>query len=880
MNADQQFLFGVLALQDRRITIDQFREIFRIWSSHRSLDLPDLLLARGWITADAVGDLLSRLTAVLDRHGGDVRAGLGEFTTIDLNTFLGELSNPDQTCMADVPLLVPGPDHPAPVSDRYSLERIHARGGVGQIWLARDRLLGRDVALKELRPEKAGHPQARQRFLEEAKITSQLEHPGVVPIYELCLDNGNTAPYYTMRFIRGRTLRQASQEFHRRRRAGQAGPLELPQLLWAFVSVCNTVAYAHSRGVLHRDLKGANVVLGDYGEVLVLDWGVAKLFTKGDEPGPIPSMPDISTNSAPLMLPPTTSAGFYLGGPGSSPQLSPPSMPSLPNMPPIELEIDENRSDTRDGQLLGTPTYMAPEQAAGRTDLVDVRTDVYGLGAVLYEILTGLPPHMGQETSDVLWKARHGRTPEVQAREPWVPEAIHAICRKAIARRKARRYASALDLADDVRRFLADEPVRACPEPWNDRARRWLGRHRGSVTIGFFALMLVLLASLGGSFYLLSNSWERERDERARTDEAREEARLARYVAAIRLGQQMADGGGLDGLTPVLDGQKPLAGDRDLRGFEWYLLSKRVRRAADGGVQNLTLPDQSFLCVALSPEGKRVAAGCADGAIALWDLPSGAPRLLKRHKGEVTGVDFSPDGQRLVSVGHDGLLLIWDLSKVTAGEVANPREIRAHALPIRHVAHSPDGKWLCTAAEDQQVKVWVAAAGVEVATFKSHRATVRSAVFRAGDNMVISGDEAGLVKMWDPNTLRELVSVKLEPAGVHGLQVSPDGRRLVTFSKGKTVQVWRASSLAEGVKPVWSFTSHRGPVRGLAFSPDGARLASVDGDVKLWELGLGQEVLSLPLAQPAGTGIAFASKGGCLAACTSDGGVRIWRGNE
>src|SRR5262249_24470943 len=163
--------------------------------------------------------------------------------------------------------------------------RRHATGGIGRVWLARDASLGRDVALKELRPERAGQPAVWARFLREAQVTGQLEHPGIVPIYELGRRPQDNQPFYTMRFVRGRTLAEAVATYHQRRARGEAGPLELRDLLVAFVGVCNAVAYAHSRKVLHRDLKPANVVLGDYGEVMVLDWGLAKVAGHPDGEG-------------------------------------------------------------------------------------------------------------------------------------------------------------------------------------------------------------------------------------------------------------------------------------------------------------------------------------------------------------------------------------------------------------------------------------------------------------------------------------------------------------------------------------------------------------------------------------------------------------------
>jgi len=290
---------------------------------------------------------------------------------------------------------------------RYGFTRIHAAGGIGRIWLARDHQLDRDVAIKELLPENAGHAKTVARFLREARLTGQLEHPGIVPVYEL--SSGTDAPFYAMRFVRGRTLSAAVDAFHLNRTAGRDDPLEFIALLTAFAAVCNAVAYAHSRGVLHRDLKGDNVILGDFGEVIVLDWGLAKLLGQSDEfeADPMPTLGDGAQD-----------AGL-----------------------------------TVQGEVVGTPAYMAPEQAEGRLKDIDQRTDIFGLGAMLYEILTGRPPFLGTNTLEALKLAIQGDP--APPRESWskVPPALEEVCLKAMAKDPRQRFSSAVDLAQEVQRW-------------------------------------------------------------------------------------------------------------------------------------------------------------------------------------------------------------------------------------------------------------------------------------------------------------------------------------------------------------------------------------------------------------------------------------------
>jgi PAS domain S-box-containing protein len=307
---------------------------------------------------------------------------------------------------------------------RYGFTRIHAAGGIGRIWLARDRHLDRDVAIKELLPENVGHAKTVARFLREARLTGQLEHPGIVPVYELSTRAGTH--FYAMRFVRGRTLGAAVESYHKKRIDGQDDPLEFIALLTAFAAVGHAVAYAHSRGVLHRDLKCDNVILGDFGEVIVLDWGLAKVMGQPDEP---------ETES----------------------------IPSLQNMTDAGLTLQ--------GEVIGTPAYMAPEQAEGRLHEIDQRTDIFGLGAILYEILSGQPPFVGPNTLEVLKKAVRGNPVPPRVLWPEVPAGLEAICLKAMASDPRERYLSASDLAQEVQRWQEVQRRQAEEELLKSRER-------------------------------------------------------------------------------------------------------------------------------------------------------------------------------------------------------------------------------------------------------------------------------------------------------------------------------------------------------------------------------------------------------------------------
>ncbi len=297
-------------------------------------------------------------------------------------------------------------------------------------------------------------PSSRSRFLAEAEITGNLEHPGIVPVYGLGT-YGDGRPYYAMRFVKGDSLKEAIEHFHAdeslRSDPGRRS-LELRKLLRRFTDVCNAIDYAHSRGVLHRDIKPGNIIVGRHGETLVVNWGLAKAVGR-DGAGPL-------AGESPLT--PQTFSGLV---------------------------------ETQPGSALGTPAFMSPEQAAGELERLGPRSDVYSLGATLYCLLIGRPPFEHDDLGELLRAVRDGRFPPPRAVDPSIDRALEAICRKAMALRPGDRFESARALADDLERWMADEPVMAWREPVTARARRWMRRHRGATQATVAALVAVAIVS-------------------------------------------------------------------------------------------------------------------------------------------------------------------------------------------------------------------------------------------------------------------------------------------------------------------------------------------------------------------------------------------------
>lgn len=343
---------------------------------------------------------------------------------------------------------------------RYTLTRVHGEGGLGQVWLAVDPSLNRDVALKRIRPGKGSSRDAQLRLIREAQITGQLEHPNIMPVYELEQRDEKGRPYYTMKFLRGDTLQDRIKAYHRKKKRGKAEPIDLVKLLNFFIDICNAIAYAAARGVVHRDLKPQNVMIGDFGEVIVLDWGLAKKIENQE----------IDSGRRELRLGDLVDA-----------------------------------TETIAGQVVGSPAYMAPEQAAALNDQVDARTDVYGLGAMLFTILIGHPPHRGtktgnsaKDTIELLNRISSGETPRLRELDATIPKALDAICAKAMNKGARLRYQDARDLAMDVECYLADEAVTVHQESLLQKTGRWLRKHRTkaqAIAISLIVVVVVAIAS-------------------------------------------------------------------------------------------------------------------------------------------------------------------------------------------------------------------------------------------------------------------------------------------------------------------------------------------------------------------------------------------------
>jgi serine/threonine protein kinase/tetratricopeptide (TPR) repeat protein len=496
--ADRNLLFGILALQLDFIDRDRLVSALHAWVLEKHKPLGQILVEQRAL-AEPRRTLLEALVAEhLRQHDddpekslaainsvGSLQAELNELKDTDISASLGHLGTrytgePATTLVRPTPPTAFG-------EPRFRVLRPHAKGGLGQVSVARDEELRREVALKELQSRHADDPESRARFLLEAEITGGLEHPGIVPVYGLG-QYADGRPYYAMRFIRGDSLREAIERFHRGSEQTESErAIAFRKLLGRFIDVCNAVQYAHSRGVLHRDLKPGNIMLGKYGETLVVDWGLAKPLGHSDG----------STGDGEGTLCPVASG---------------------------------DSAPTQQGSAVGTPAYMSPEQAAGRHQDLGPASDVYSLGATLFHLLTGQPPFSREDVGEILRQVQAGDFSRPRVLRPDCPAALEAVCLKAMSLAGPNRYATPGALADEIEKWLADEPVTAYREPWTRRARRWVKRHRVGVTSAAAALVVaaVCLAAstllLARSNRLLAKAIDGEREAKIEAEKKRAEA--------------------------------------------------------------------------------------------------------------------------------------------------------------------------------------------------------------------------------------------------------------------------------------------------------------------------------------------------------------------
>ncbi|HQZ68044.1 MAG TPA: serine/threonine-protein kinase, partial [Planctomycetaceae bacterium] len=811
---DRNLLFAVLAMEDDILSREAFVRVCKLWKEESCQSIADLMQQEGLLTPEDRALVEARLDRKLKNRGGDIRQSLAESLGSDARQSLCESLDPDT--IASLPDRLAGFSGLLSPSGqwRYKLTRTHGIGGLGVVSVADDAALERSVAVKQLKPERLLDPMAVERFIREARITGRLQHPNIVPVYELGLTPDDQIPFYAMRFVGHRTLHDAITEHYSDKAASASDRnLRFRDLIQSFLAVCNAVAFAHEQRVIHRDIKPANIMIGEFGEVILLDWGLAKR-TDEAEPAPLADAPD-------------------------------------------EVASSNDAAKTKAGVKLGSPAYMAPEQAAAQNDQHGPHTDIYGLGVTLYEVLTGDVPFTGTSTEELLDAIRFRALPDPRDRNPAVPRALAAICRKAMEKKPADRYATAKLLADDIQHWLADEPVSAFAEPITLRIQRVTRKNPGPVS-ALAATILVGIVGLSGSLYFV-NAEKIQKEtalkekgialekmevaltdadsQRKKANENADEAKLHLRNAEQRLAQIHFE----RGLTQEREGlhRSSLA--------QFYLAATTIPKEASvkGGYRDVlfdrlvrSLPplqhDAAISCVAFSPDGTRVVTGSGDNTARLWEAQTGAPvGAVMKHEGIVWSVAFSPDGTRVVTGSGDNTARLWEAQTgAPLGAVIN------HEGYVTSVAFSPDGTRVVTGSWDKTARLWDAQTGVPVGVVMKHEGSVDSVAFSPDGTRLVTGSWDNTARLWDAQTGAPLGAVMNHEGYVRSVAFSPDGTRVVTGS-GDTARLWDAQTGA----PLGAVMKHEGDVWSVAFSPDGTRVVTSCADTaRLWEAQTGVPV--------------------------------------
>lgn len=689
-----------------------------------------------------------------------------------------------------------------------------ARGGMGIVHRAREAPLGRIVALKVLRGGDASRADFLVRFQNEARAASSLIHPNIVPVYAFGEDDG--VWYIAMRLMEGGSLSAWIRDRHASPAKGEDAPgnrfarparseQESVRLLR---KLALAVHYAHERGILHRDLKPENVLLDEAGEPYLTDFGLARL---------------------------------------------------------AESEVRVTRSHTS----LGTPAYIAPEVARSGAAEATVASDVYGLGAVFYEMLTGRPPFIGSTPLQVLRLVTDSE-PALPSRVAGpIERDLEIICLKAMAREPAQRYASCAELAKDLDRWLSGLPIEARPAGWAERTLKW-ARRRPMIASLLALLGLCLLVIIVGS-------WMVNRDLRA----ASERQRLELIQSSVDTANRFLSTWNTAGSLPAQIAAIRMDTDSPARAR-----MQRTRLA-------LTLPDLPRLehvfthrdavnTVAFGSEGRTLLSASADGTARLWNLEGRSAPIIFQHSKPVIQALFSPDGHRVLTLCRDGLARCWNtLESAETPRAAWPIRPTHYDQPLTPVASfSPDGRWVVTVGETG-VQIWDAETGAPVmAPLEDGQACYHAAFSPDGDSLVVSRLD-GLVRVWTLHAAKPRVQAEhTHPGGAWYATFSPDGRSVLSAGADAMAMVWDARTGAEKTPPLRHKSSFRVAVAAYSTQGDRIMTLSFDRTMIVWDPATGLP-LSAVMSLPAGCPVAkWDVAGERIVSGGFDGMARVWEARK
>ncbi len=745
---------------------------------------------------------------------------------------------------------------------RYTMRGVHGRGGQARIMLAFDEHVGREVAIKELLPDgevsdwnSAGGSSSLQRstpgmvrFLREARVTGQLEHPNIVPVYELGRRQDNTL-YYSMRFVRGKTLARKLKECK--------SLADRVKLLGAFWDVCNAIAYAHSRGVVHRDIKPENIMVGEFGETVLLDWGVAKVKGQRDI-----RAYDIQKELRHLQ------------------------------------KADEGH--TAAGTAIGTPSYMSPEQARGEIEKIDERSDVWGLGAVLYEVLTGRPPYKAETPMMTILMVGEEPLVPVTDRCPDAPPELAAITEKALQKDKTLRHQSSKRFTEEVGAYMTGKRVSSYDYSAWELFKRFARHNKPTIIAVGLILSVIIGALISVSFSLSAETKARQAESQAREreHEALEKELDERRVANFHLAQAYAEKA-----DRMVEDKRYLAAKTyaaasllhnpalkkspfhdptfakthpHARALWVKAASKIYRLGFDttAKLKQAFVSDEVLADCSISPDGKQLAVAAFDGKVRVWDLENNRPlRVLEGHKDRVYAVAYSPNGKLLASAGLDRTVRLW-----RAKDGKPLKVIKGHRELIHDLDFSPNGRLLASASWDGTVRLWDVAKTRMVSVLKGHQGKVFKVAFHPDGTQMASAGSDGTTRIWNLAKKKESAVLKGHSDEVRALAYSPDGKILATGSNDMRVVLWDTAT----DKKLRVLKGHKDGVLDLTFSGDGRYLASASYDktARIWNPANGKLLLNLGGHANFVYGVSFSPKAPLLATSGYDRLCRVWEIQE
>jgi len=645
-------------------------------------------------------------------------------------------------------------------------------------------------------------------------------------------------PYFVMEYVKGQSITEYCDQ-HKS---------SIEDRLKLFRQVCEGVQYAHQKGIIHRDIKPSNILVtveGDRAVPKIIDFGIAKAVTQ---------------------------------------------------------QFTEGTLFTQQGQLLGTPEYMSPEQVDMATQDIDTRSDIYSLGVVLYQLLAGVlpfgresfekggfaeiqrviqevdPPNpstalskLGDEAKKIAEKRKTQVVPlarRLHRELEWIPL-------KAMRKERVRRYRSASELADDIQNYLNGNPLLAGPETAIYRVKKFVRRHAGSVaTVVLVAAAIILGLVISSVMYFRAEQARKSeavarnqaeqaeniaQEQRKLAETKAEDLRRTLYVNSIGLADSKYKEGNIRRVRELLD-----SCPNDLRGWEWH----RLNYISDRSIMTLCGHKSHVNSVALSPDGKHIVSGGEDNTIKVWDTKTGAEvmTISITAGNEESCVAISPDGKRIVSGDDSGQVNVWD--------VASGKEVmtlKGHERFVSSVAFSQDGKLIASGSYDDTVKVWDAETGKQVMTLPGHESGVTCVAFSPDGKRIVSGDNWGKIRVWDAVTGNKMLT--LEEYWVSSVSFSPDGK-LMVVGGGNEIQIWDATTTTK----VTTLRGHDGSTLSVAFSPDGKNVVSgsMDNMIKVWDTATGEELMTLRGHEYSVSSVTFTPDGKKIISGSYDGTIKVW----